>query len=57
MKHTGEAIKRTAEMKAKLSNKAGFASGGRVKAYEGGAGSGVGRLEKTKSYGGNAKKK
>lgn len=60
VKHIGESQKRTAEMRKQMSNKAGFASGGRVKAYpdmDAGSLSGSGRLEKIREYGGNAKKK
>jgi hypothetical protein len=60
MKHLNESIKRTAEMRKQLSNKKGYASGGRVKSYpemEYGSLSGEGRLEKIKAYGKNAKKK
>jgi hypothetical protein len=57
IKHIGESQKRTAEMRQQFSNKKGFANGGRVKAYEAGAGSGEGRLEKRDIYGKNAKGK
>lgn len=60
MKHLNESVKRTELMRKQMSNKKGFASGGRVKAYpdmEYGSLSGLGRLEKVKEYGGNAKKK
>lgn len=58
VRHIGEALRRTEEMRQQMSNKKGFASGGRVKAYpdmEFGSLSGKGRLEKIKKYGKNAK--
>lgn len=60
MKHTGEAVRRTAEMRKQMSNKAGYASGGRVHSFpkmEYGSASGSGRLEKVDAYGKNAKPK
>ena len=57
VKHTGESMRRTEEMHKQMSNKAGFAHGGRVKAYTAGAMSGEGRLQKTDNYGKNAKSK
>lgn len=55
VKHTGESQKRTAEMRQQMGNKKGFATGGRVAAYDAGAASGPGRLEKISKYGAKAK--
>lgn len=60
VKHLNEATRRTEEMRRQMSNKVGYASGGRVKSYpdmEYGSLSGLGRLEKVKAYGKNSKKK
>lgn len=55
VKHTGESQKRTEEMRRQMSNKPGFKSGGRVAAYDAGAASGPGRLEKIAKYGKKSK--
>lgn len=59
VKHVGESIRRTAEMRKQYGTADGQAMANRDKAYgdmEGGAASGRGRLEKIEDYGDMAKK-
>ena len=57
IKHLGEGEWRTELMRRQMSNKPGFASGGRVHSYPKitAGDNGVGRLQKAKAYGKNAK--
>lgn len=57
VKHLGESQRRTEEMRRKMGNQPGYATGGRVKSYTAGAETGQGRLQKIANYGKNAKSK